>query len=205
MNYFQTLPEELTSIIFTYSVYHDINKLSKEFKLYIDYGELLRVRYPKNYVHLIKYVYDINPEYYYKILELNNFQDNLDEYAGIMYNIKELDNLRHHVHKLMAKIYLEIKYPELKHIFDKFPQDEHKYPFLLDAMDELEGNDDILSNLIFTNGDISKVNLEDLKTFIIDHYENLSHFYYNDRNKYYRDDIVDDSYFNYITKVIDDI
>ena len=220
MNYFQTLPKELNYIIFTYSDYSSLYELSKELELYVNYGELLRVRYPKNYTHLIKYIKINTLEYYYSNLESFEFEDNLVEYKHRIRHISESDLNEHLVFELVSRIYLETQYDGiLSQIFDQFPQDEYKYTVLLESMSELEEYDNELTKLILKTGDISQIDLKYLNKVIgdignseiyililaIKYYltkQDLSHFIYEDPIKYYRDVVIDNPSFNYISKVI---
>jgi len=80
MNYFQTLPEELTQIILTYCEPVIIRQLSKELKLYLDYESLLRVKYPVNYVYIKYLIPPYEYEYYYNLLTEFGFNDDTETF-----------------------------------------------------------------------------------------------------------------------------
>jgi len=222
MNYFQTLPKDLNYIIFTYSDIISLYDLSKELELYIDYEELLRVKYPKNYSNLKRYVKLTDIESTYRYLELYRFNDDLDEYSKRMLKVVPHGKSGEDVYELISRIYLDVKYPELRHVFNQFPHDEHKYTILHEAMSELEKHDDELTQLIFHQGKKSDINLERLSNLIYNEHEHENIYYlilaikYNltpddfgdisfadtSRENFSRDDFLDISYINYETKVI---
>jgi len=196
MSYFQTLPNELNYIIFTYSDFHELYELSKELELYVDYGSLLRVKYPKNYNYLRKYV-QLDGMYYYRYLELYGFNDNLEDYNSNIIRRIPAHN-RHHqdVYELIAKVYFDVKYPKkdfelkssksvrtesepiLKNIFDQFPQDNYKYTVLLEAISQLDPRrNDELTKLIFEPMNLHDINFDNIQSLLDNQYYEFSEIY----------------------------
>jgi len=167
MNYFSQIPEELLYTILIYVDYEDILKLSKTFKLYVDFDTVLFFKFPKTYKNLKSYIDDgvfINTELLFQ-LEWIKYNDDPEEilqgFKDRAYPVEDLYDL---VDMLSANV-LEKNYPELIKYFIDFPDYNPKYFLIYHDIKLLEKYKETkLYKLIFENYDPNKLTKEDIDT-----------------------------------------
>jgi len=165
MNYFTEIPEELLYTILTYLDYDNISKLSKTFKLYVDYDTVLFFKFPKTYKNLKSYIDDgvfINTELLLQLEWLKYNDDPVEILQGFKNNVFPVEPLYDLVDMLAADA-LEKDYPELFLYFIGFPDYNPKYLLIYQDMKILEEHKGSkLYKLIFEDYDPNKLTKEDI-------------------------------------------
>jgi len=135
MNYLQTLPKELTTIILIYLKPVDIQQLSKELDFYVNYESLLMYKYPVNYTHIRRLIMTYELEYYYYLLDYLEFDDDTHLFIEGRKGKQIQDKHQHNVYELIAQIHLDNYYgPKLRSVLPKLPDDEYKHSIIVDLM-----------------------------------------------------------------------
>jgi len=164
-NYFTKSIEDVRYLILAYLDYSDINKLSKTFKLYVDYEIIFMTRYPEDYTNIKKVEsnFSIN---WSKLYDEFNKDD-------LLFTIFENDQIN-----TCINIYNCSLAQEWKEIFPyllDLPDDYSKYYYIVKAINQLikyqkEVNKDsyLFKVLIYTvdQVDMSKLYVEFKENFV---------------------------------------
>jgi hypothetical protein len=152
MNHFKQIPEELLYLIITYiKDYTKIDMISKVFKLYVDYEEIVRLVMPLTYQLIRKELskYTDPPNYYLIYVARMDF---LLPGNQILLKFNEYINYSN-IHGLN---YLILWYIHRRYIFifehiGKFPEHRDKYLYILSFIDEIlaNPNKDVFNILFF--------------------------------------------------------
>jgi len=136
MSHFHQTPEELCYIIYTYLNYEDTVKLSKAFKLYIDYEELCRLKLPDptRYLQIAKTYKD-------KQINWNKlYEDLYSKFPNKTQNVDILldDGINNSSDNIYYGTLININFPEIFKYVDVFPDDPHRNRYIFDAIDKLK-------------------------------------------------------------------
>jgi hypothetical protein len=143
MNYFKQIPEELLYIITIYiKDYRQIDMISKEFKLYIDYEEICKLYIPTVYSIIKKELYKYtDPPNYYLIymafVELSTyFETDEQTYLHNMFNYSNIHGLNYYI---LYKMYEYNDSNVFKYV-NKMPKHRDKYLYVLTFINDMVKN-----------------------------------------------------------------
>ena len=152
MSYFDLLPRELIIVIINSSDdYLTISSLIKLLKLYIDYEELISLRYPNLYLGIEKVPkkVDIKKDWEYSLIYRElveiSFRDDLEEYLEFFITNMDTDSLEaynpySYTENFLCLIKLYMDFPSIFDHILNFPKENMMYIYIYYSLDILREN-----------------------------------------------------------------